>query len=158
MKPLPATVSPFLLCSTDSPVRFGIKRPSDNSMARYICQNFAGRWEIEDILTPPLREFSSQGEAALFAHMEGRFYHATVSTSIPSDCQIQIRIFPNFGQCVTCPPGEWVASLFDKDGICAGLNRCSASLAEAKTLGLQLASFDRTAVADQLEWLETAQV
>ena len=133
-------------------------------MARCIWQNSEGLWEIEErtpvsgsrprpvnaerFSPPVLPAFPSREDAALFAYMEGRYYHTTVT---PSDGPIQIMVSPNFGDW----KGQWVASLhYEKDGKCAGSNSCSASLSEAKTLGLRLALRNDTPDADDREWQE----
>jgi hypothetical protein len=145
---------PYTLCSTDGTGRRYRVLRRDDSWARYIFQNVAGLWEIEDERFPPaIPAFPTKDEAALFAYMEGRFYFETARAK-PKD--IQIRVSPNFGQC-NCPSGQWVASLHHEDGRPAGRNSWSASLAEAKALGLRQALLDTNVTveeANELKWLE----
>jgi|ERR1700722_16601741 len=159
---------PYLLCSTDaSGQRYAIHRLNDGSMGRYIRRHSEGQWEVEDgsFMSVPrsrvrslrpsaLPAFPDQNEAALFSYMEDRYYHATVG---PSEDRVQIRVSPNFGGWSNCPTGQWVSSLHREDGRCAGGNRCSASVAEAKVQGLHLALGNRAPDADQLEWTEAAR-
>lgn len=152
---------PYTLGSTDATgSRYCVHRTSDKSIAGYIWRNAAGQWGIEDAL-PALSDgrpvsFADLDEAALFAYMKGRCYQATIPT--PSE-SIQIRVSPNFGQRASCPLGQWFASLYHGDGETAGSDRCSASLAEAKTRGLRNALLNNnltTEDANQLEWREAA--
>src|ERR1019366_9369281 len=64
-----------------------------------IFLNAEGRW-VHERCNPSnaLPGFPTEDDAALFACMEGRFYHATVIS--PSSERIQIRVSPNFGQWV----------------------------------------------------------
>jgi hypothetical protein len=121
-----------------------------------ICQDGAGRWEIERAHpSEALPSFPSEDDAARFASMEGRFYCASVTA--PSSERLQVRVVPNFGYWRNWPSGQWVASLHRENGDICGFSGGSDSLTKTKAIGLRGALSDPNLTEDEalrLDWHE----
>jgi hypothetical protein len=140
---------PYLVARCDVSDRYIVKRTCDGSIAGYVLQVNAG-WEIEDEAgrrgvtryaaeATKHRVFATLDEAALFVYTRNRAYQKFINIEVPPE-RIEIRVTPNFGQCIVCTDGQWVAYLYQEDGTPAGLC-CSDSLEEVKFKGLLKAHF-----------------